>query len=97
MNAYLRMHHEEQASVRNWTSAAVDARIYNGKLALHYGLLCLQQLDQSNVKRLDVNGVAAALYDALSDLSGECAKHLDNAGLVEDDANIDLEPLLRFM
>lgn len=94
---FMRMHHEEQASVRNWTSAAVDARIYNGKLALHYIILACQELEQANAPRLAIQGLAAGGYDALSDLSGECMKHLDNAGLVEDDAAIDLEPLRRFL
>lgn len=97
MNVYLRMAHQERQSVQNWTSAAVDARIYNGKLALHYGLLCLQELEQSSAPRLDINGVAASLYDTLSDLIGECSKHLDDADLVEDGAKIDLTPLNKFL
>lgn len=97
MDTYLRMAHQEQEAVKNWTSASVRERIRWGKRALWIGLFCLRLLEKANVGSLALCSIAASLYDVLSDLSGECAKHLDNAGLVEDDAAIDLSPLNKFL
>lgn len=94
---YMHMAQMERQAVQRHTLAEIDPRIAVGKVALHYALLALESLEQAVAPRLAIQGAAAGFYDALSDLSGECAKHLDNAGLVEADAAIDLTSLNRFL
>lgn len=92
---YMRMAHEERRAVQNWTDMACDGRRAATERFLLSTLEALEAGKEGCLVNDRLSDIAAHAWNAVSDLNGELAKHLDEVGL--EYKPIDVTPLEKFL